>query len=154
MYRIMELPPVRSSITMWFLAGYTDAVRALQVPSFANWLRTSAAAFLFDASSLTREVLYRQRFGPPARLHALAHDEDAIADWVKSSVWSGWHVSGTCRMGADGDREAVLDRECRVRGVEGLRVVDASVMPTIVRANTNITTIAIAERASELILKS
>jgi 5-(hydroxymethyl)furfural/furfural oxidase len=153
MYRIMESPAVKSSITMWFLAGYTDAVRALQVPSFGNWLRTSAAAFLFDAGPLTRAMLYRQRFGAKDRLHAMARDEEAIADWVKASVWSGWHVSGTCRMGAAEDPGAVVDRECRVRSVEGLRVVDASVMPTIVRANTNITTIAIAERASELILK-
>jgi 5-(hydroxymethyl)furfural/furfural oxidase len=77
----------------------------------------------------------------------MARDEEAIAAWVKSTVWSGWHVSGTCRMGPDGDPLAVLDARCRVRGVSGLRVVDASVMPTIVRANTNITTIAIAEKA-------
>ena len=49
---------------------------------------------------------------------------------------------------------AVLDAECRVRGVEGLRVVDASIMPTIIAANTNITTIAIAEKAADLILHS
>lgn len=153
-YRLMESPAIKSSITMWFLAGYTDAVRALQVPSFGNWLRTSAAAFLFDASSFTRDMLYRQKFGAKGRLHAMVRDEEAITDWVKSSVWSGWHVCGTCRMGAADDPAAVLDRECRVRGVEGLRVVDASAMPTIIRANTNITTIAIAERASELILKA
>ena len=56
-------------------------------------------------------------------------------------------------MGADGDRMAVLDSRLRVRGVEGLRVVDASVMPTIVRANTNISTIAIAEKASDIIIE-
>src|SRR5262249_47356200 len=147
-YRIMESPPVKAATTMWFLAGYSDAVRALQVPSLGNWLRTAAAAAMFDAGPLTRDALYRRRFGPPERLHAMAREEEEIADWIKATVWSGWHVCGTCRMGADGDRGAVLDRECRVRGVEGLRVVDASVMPTIVRANTNITTIAIAERAS------
>ena len=55
-------------------------------------------------------------------------------------------------MGADDDPDAVLDSRCRVRGVDGLRVVDASVMPTIVRANTNIPTIAIAERVADAIL--
>lgn len=152
MYRIMESPEVRSAVTMWFLAGYSDAVRALQVKSVANWLRTSAAAFLFNASGFTREALYRHRFGAMERIHAMARDDEAIAEWVKSTVWSGWHVSGTCRMGPDGDSLAVLDARCRVRGVGGLRVVDASVMPTIVRANTNITTIAIAEKAADLIL--
>lgn len=151
-YRLMESPEIQSTITMWFLAGYTDEVRALQVPSLANLVKTSAAACLFGASRFTRNVLYRRRFGSMERIHRMARDDEAIAEWVKSSVWSGWHVSGTCRMGPDGDDRAVLDARCRVRGVQGLRVVDASVMPTIVRANTNITTIAIAEKAADLIL--
>jgi 5-(hydroxymethyl)furfural/furfural oxidase len=117
-----------------------------------NWFKTAAAAFLFNASGFTRDRLYRQRFGSPEKLHALARDAEAVADWIRSSVWSGWHVSGTCRMGGDGDPLAVLDDRLRVRGVDGLRVVDASVMPTIVRANTNISTIAIAEKASDIIL--
>ena len=79
-------------------------------------------------------------------------DDELILDWIREAVWSGWHVSGTCRMGAEADPLAVLDDRCRVRGVEGLRVVDASIMPTIVSANTNITTIAMAEKASDLIL--
>jgi 5-(hydroxymethyl)furfural/furfural oxidase len=61
-------------------------------------------------------------------------------------------VCGTCKIGGCDDPMAVLDPLCRVRGIDGLRVVDASVMPSIVSANTNISTIAIAERASDLIL--
>ena len=82
-------------------------------------------------------------------VHRLVKDESALADWIKSAVWPGWHVCGTCRMGPDADPLAVLDGECRVRGVPGLRVVDASVMPTIPRANTNLTTIAIAEKIAD-----
>ncbi len=151
-YRIMESPAVQAGINTWFLAGYTDAVRALSVRKPSNWLKTAAAAALFDYAPFARDALIRQRFGTTERLHAMIRDDEAITEWVKSSVWPGWHVSGTCRLGAEGDPMAVLDAQCRVRGVEGLRVVDASVMPSICSANTNITTIAIAEKAADLIL--
>ena len=54
-------------------------------------------------------------------------------------------------MGGTEDRDAVVDTECRVRGVQGLRVIDASIMPTIPRANTNLTTIMLGERMAERI---
>jgi 5-(hydroxymethyl)furfural/furfural oxidase len=152
LYRIMESPAVQAGINTWFLAGYTDAVRALSVRKPSNWLKTAAAAALFDYAPFARDTLIRRRFGTTEQIHAMARDDAAIAEWVKSTVWPGWHVSGTCRLGADGDPMAVLDAKCRVRGVQGLRVVDASIMPSICSANTNITTIAIAEKAADLIL--
>ena len=78
----------------------------------------------------------------------LASDE-ALDDWMLREVWIGQHLSGTCKMGPDSDPLAVVDQYCRVKGVQGLRVADASVMPDVIRANTNCTTIMIGERVAE-----
>ncbi len=76
--------------------------------------------------------------------------DDALLDYIRQNGQTSYHPVGTCRMGSD--PEAVVDPECRVRGVDGLRVVDASVMPFIVSSNTNAPSIAVGERASEMIL--
>ncbi|HMO74610.1 MAG TPA: GMC family oxidoreductase N-terminal domain-containing protein [Sphingopyxis sp.] len=79
---------------------------------------------------------------------------ESDAEWeayVRRWGGVGYHPVGTCRMGPDGDPMAVLDPQLRVRGIAGLRVVDASVMPEPVSANTNAPTIMIAERAAEWI---
>jgi choline dehydrogenase len=75
--------------------------------------------------------------------------DEAIAAFVRANCGTIYHPVGTARMGPDSDGQAVVDQYCRVRGVEGLRVVDASVMPNIVRANTNLTCIMIGERVAE-----
>jgi choline dehydrogenase len=82
---------------------------------------------------------------------AAASDRAALEGYIRSSVGGWYHASGTCRMGTDPDDGAVVDGRLRVHGVEGLHVVDASVMPTVVRAPTNLSSIAIAERAAELL---
>jgi choline dehydrogenase len=78
-----------------------------------------------------------------------AESDEEIAEWARETVETVYHPVGTCRMGEDG--MAVVDDELRVHGVEGLRVVDASVMPTIPGGNTNAPTIAVAERAADLV---
>jgi len=79
-----------------------------------------------------------------------------LRDFIRGSVVSGYHPAGTCAMGGDVAKSAsgydsVTDTQLRVRGVAGLRIVDASVMPTLPRGNTNAPVIAIAERAADLI---
>ena len=77
---------------------------------------------------------------------------DAALDaWILRNVGQGYHSSGTCKMGPALDSMAVVDQYCRVHGLEGLRVVDASVMPDVIRANTNTTTIMIAEKVADWI---
>ncbi|OZA79630.1 MAG: choline dehydrogenase, partial [Caulobacter sp. 39-67-4] len=78
---------------------------------------------------------------------------DADLDaWIRARSETIYHPVGTCRMGAAGDAMAVVDDQLRVQGVAGLRVIDASVMPTLVGGNTNAPTIMIAERAADLLL--
>jgi choline dehydrogenase-like flavoprotein len=74
----------------------------------------------------------------------------ALDEWCLNAIgFAGFHSAGSCKMGPDSDPEAVVDQFCRVRGVEGLRVVDTSVMPSIVRANTNATAIMLGERVAD-----
>ena len=74
---------------------------------------------------------------------------ETLDQWLLRNVSTTQHISGTCKMGPDSDPMAVLDQYCRVRGLEGLRVVDVSVLPDCIRANTNATTIMIAERVTD-----
>ncbi len=82
----------------------------------------------------------------------LATDEQ-IVGYLRDNAQSMYHPVGTCRMGAAADEQAVVDTRLRVRGVEGLRVIDASVMPTVPSANTNAPTLMIAEKAAQMILE-
>jgi choline dehydrogenase len=79
-----------------------------------------------------------------------AESDEAIDAWNRSLVMSGGHPTSTCAMGVG--EEAVVDAELKVRGIAGLRVVDASVMPELIRGNTNAPVVMIAEKASDLIL--
>ena len=100
---------------------------------------------IFEAGPLARFVTGEIAPGP-----GVVSD----ADWerhILSSSFGSSHPVGTCRMGAETEYVAVVDPELRVRGVGNLRVVDASVMPTLISGNTNAATIMIAERAADLI---
>jgi choline dehydrogenase len=78
---------------------------------------------------------------------------DQLSAYVRSHVRGYFHGVGTCRIGAEGDPEAVVDASGAVHGAEGLYVCDASIIPRIPRANTNLTTVAVAERIAELLAR-
>ncbi|HVA67927.1 MAG TPA: GMC oxidoreductase [Candidatus Binataceae bacterium] len=90
---------------------------------------------------------------PPVLDQATIDSDGALAAFIHNGCATICHPVGTVKMGSDNDPTSVVDQYCRVRGVEGLRVVDASVMPNIVRANTNLTCIMIGERVADWMRK-
>jgi choline dehydrogenase len=80
-----------------------------------------------------------------------AQSDEELLDAAKQRGTTTFHPAGTCRMGPDSDPLAVVDDQLRVRGLEGLRVIDASIMPTMLSANLNAATLMLADKASDLI---
>ncbi len=138
-----------------YLAG-TDAAAKPRIE--ANYL-SDADGFdlkvMRECVRLSREILSQPAFAPYRGEELLpganAQDDAAIDAFIRRKSESIYHPIGTCAIGRDGDPNAVVDPQLRVRGVEGLRVVDASVMPKLIGGNTNAPTIMIAERAADLI---
>jgi choline dehydrogenase len=123
---------------------------------FANYLAAEEdRRALREGVKMMRKVAQQSALGPYISEEyapgPTVQTDAEIDAWIKQTGETIYHPVGTCRMGADGDAMAVVDGQCRVRGVAGLRVVDASVMPTLVGGNTNAPTIMIAEKISDAI---
>jgi choline dehydrogenase len=105
---------------------------------------------------LTREIFAQPAFdryrGRELQPGAAVQTDEQIDAFVRTKVESAYHPSCTCKMGALGDARAVVDPQARVRGLEGLRVVDSSIMPSITTGNLNAPTIMLAEKAADHIL--
>jgi choline dehydrogenase len=109
---------------------------------------------LVEACNLTRELM----LAPAMAKHVLderipgpmVDSDDVMREFLRFGSWRGEHAVGTCRMG--GDDKSVVDPELRVRGVDGLRVVDASIFPTLTSGNTNAPVVMVAEKGSDLVL--
>ncbi|MFY2762920.1 GMC family oxidoreductase [Arenimonas sp. MALMAid1274] len=111
---------------------------------------------MLEALRLSREILAQPAFAPYRGEELFPgdalQDEASLVDFIRRKAESIYHPVGTCRMGAADDPQAVVDPQLRVRGIQALRVVDASVMPKLIGGNTNAPTMMIAERAADLIL--
>jgi len=142
------LDTVRTEV---FPANYSDRVRRVSRPGLVNELQMRLFAGLLDAAPAFRGRLLDRLVSQGRQVEALLADDATLDAYLQESVVGVWHPVGTCRMGAPDDPMAVTDARGRVLGVDGLRVCDASLMPGIPSANTNIPTIMVAERIAHMI---
>ncbi|MDB5429998.1 MAG: choline dehydrogenase BetA [Caulobacter sp.] len=120
--------------------------------SRANILRTKAIALAFDLFPALGDGAVGSMGEPAGSLRDLLCDPARMSAYLRKNITPVAHHSGTCRMGGQEDPLAVVGPEGRVHGIGGLRVADASVMPTVPRGNTNLPTLMVAEKISDAIL--
>lgn len=143
-----ELDGTRTKI---FPTNYSDRVRKVSAPGLRNRMQMAALAAILDGVPAMRSWLVDSVVTGGVKLASLLDDEGRLDGFLRQAVAGVWHPVGTCRMGRTDDPMAVTDASGRVRGIENLRVCDASVMPTIPCGNTNIPTIMVAERIADMI---
>jgi 5-(hydroxymethyl)furfural/furfural oxidase len=139
---------VRAMTSVTFPVKFNDRLRRLNRINAKNKLQSTLIAALIDLVPPLAGPIFSTLADRRVDLSALVRDDDALADHIRENVAGTFHPVGTCRMGAVTDRDAVTDNAGRVRGIAGLRVIDASIMPTAPRGNTNIPTIMLAEKVS------
>ncbi len=152
MVRLQADVAVQDTVEQVFPISLSDWARRLMVYSPLNAAQTWAGAALMDSSARLRRWMIDRLIADAPTLDELGHDDGACRDWIKDAVLGHYHASCTCRMGAQSDPGAVTDPSARVHCVEGLRVADASIMPSVPCANTNIPTIMIGEKVAATIL--
>jgi 5-(hydroxymethyl)furfural/furfural oxidase len=129
-----------------FPSVYSPRIRELTRPNRRNVALTALAAPLMDRSAGVRQRIMSYAVGTDFSAEALAGDDGLLEAHLRRVVGGTWHPCGSCRMGDAADPMAVTDSSARVIGVEGLRVCDASLMPTVPCANLNIPVLMMAEK--------
>ena len=132
-----------------FPASYTERVRKIGVVNAKNKRITDVIAKLLDGPAWLRRYVIEKVIVEGYRFDELMRNDEALEDFIRKNAIGVWHATCTCRMGADDDPMAVTDNQGRVRGVGGLRVVDASLFPVVPCANTNFPTLMTAEKIAD-----
>lgn len=133
----------------FFPAAYSARMKKLSAYGLANRIVTSILGRGLDLPAPLRHELVRRFLLGGKSFSEILSDDRALREFVRRNVFGVWHPSGTCRMGNERDPLAVVDPTGRVIGSENLYVSDASIMPRLPTANTNIPTIMIAEKISD-----
>jgi 5-(hydroxymethyl)furfural/furfural oxidase len=129
-----------------FPAAYSDRVRAIGVVNTKNKILTSLFAPFLDGPAALRRYLVENFVVEGFTFEQVMGDDEALEAFIRKATIGVWHASCTCRMGRADDPMSVVDTQGRVKGVQGLRVVDASVFPVVPCANTNFPTLMTAEK--------
>jgi 5-(hydroxymethyl)furfural/furfural oxidase len=132
-----------------FPASYSDRVRKIGVVNAKNKILTAIAAALMDGPAALRRYMIDAFVVEGFTFDEVMSDDEALEAFVRKAAIGVWHASCSCRMGRADDPMAVVDTQGRVKGVQGLRVVDASIFPVVPCANTNFPTLMAAEKIAE-----
>jgi 5-(hydroxymethyl)furfural/furfural oxidase len=135
-----------------FPASYSERVRKIGVVNVQNQLITWLVSLMLDGPSPLRRYLIDNVIVEGFKFEELMKDDEKLEAFVRQAAIGVWHASCSCRMGADGDPMAVTDPAGRVRGIGGLRIVDASLFPVVPCANTNFPVLMTAEKIADAVL--
>jgi 5-(hydroxymethyl)furfural/furfural oxidase len=145
--------PVRKITDKPFPASYTDRVRKIGVVNTRNKVLTSIAALMMDGPAALRHFMIDNFVVEGFTFDQVMNDDEALEAFVRKATIGVWHASCSCRMGREDDPMTVVDGQGRVKGVQGLRVVDASVFPVVPCANTNFPTLMTAEKIADAMMQ-
>ena len=151
---ILAHQKVRAMSSITFPVKFTDRLRRLNRITASNKLKSAIVAGLIDLVPPLAGPIFATLADRRVDLATLAAEDDALAEHIRNNVAGTFHPVGTCRMGRADDPLSVVDAAGGVHGVPGLRVVDASIMPTVPRGNTNIPTIMVAEKIAATLVDS
>ena len=143
--------PLKAVTDNPFPAAYSDRVRKIGVVNAKNKFVTSVVAALMDGPAALRRFMIDRFVVEGFTFEQVMTDDDALEAFVRKAAIGVWHASCSCRMGRADDPMAVVDTQGRVKGVQGLRVVDASIFPVVPCANTNFPTLMTAEKIADAI---
>jgi 5-(hydroxymethyl)furfural/furfural oxidase len=129
-----------------FPASYSDRVRKIGVVNAKNKVLTTIAAAMMDGPAALRHFMIDNFVVEGFTFDQVMNDDEALEAFVRKAAIGVWHASCSCRMGRPDDPMAVVDTQGRVKGVQALRVVDASIFPVVPCANTNFPTLMSAEK--------
>lgn len=134
-----------------FPVRFSDRLRRLNEVSRSNAFKAAILARLLDAAPALVPFVLGRLVDCRMPLGELVSDRAALIDHLRENVAGVFHPAGTCRIGMEADRLVVVDTSGRVHGIEGLRVADASIMPSLPAGNTYLPTLMVAEKIAATI---